>query len=241
MINEKNRLTSLAYWFDKIRDLGIPVPKTVLIQADRMNILNAIEGVGTLDPWLVGTIAEVARTLGYPVFMRTDLCSAKHNWENTCFLQKEEDIQKNLFYLAEYNEMADGLGLPYKYIVLREFLELETSFTAFYGNMPINKERRYFIQDGKVLCHHPYWPKEAFASENDDIRLAQLDQLNEYTEDEITLLTGYAEKVGKVLPGFWSVDFAITKSGIWYLLDMAVGEASYHWRGCPNESMQVGR
>jgi hypothetical protein len=46
--------------------------------------------------------------------------------------------------------------------------------------------------------------------------------------DEVTLLTDYAEKIGAVLPGWWSVDFMLGADGVWYFIDAAEGEKSWH-------------
>ena len=39
-------------------------------------------------------------------------------------------------------------------------------------------------------------------------------------------------RVGEVLDGYWSVDFAEVKSGGWYLIDMAEGNKSWHDKEC---------
>lgn len=238
MINEKNTLTSLRYWFPLIQNLGIPVPKTIIVPVEPMGLLKQ-----ELSPGFITALKSMAKSIGYPVFMKTDLCAGKHDWKNTCFVPNEEALLKNLYPLAEFNEMADICGLPYTSIVLREFLNLETAFEAFPGKMPINKERRYFIKDGEVICHHPYWPEEAFERDGysftkDPDWREKLAKLNYEDDDEVIILTCFAKEVGKVLPGFWSVDFAKTKDGVWYLIDMAVGQASYHWAGCPNEGLR---
>ena len=38
--------------------------------------------------------------------------------------------------------------------------------------------------------------------------------------------------VGDVLDGYWSIDFAYGQDKRWYLIDMAIGEESYHWIEC---------
>lgn len=142
MMNEKNKLTSLKYWFPLVKDLGIPVPKTVLVECDRGNILNHMDGLEELNPNFRMELFREAAMLGYPVFMRTDLCAGKHDWKNSCFVQNDLSLINNLYSLISYNELCDIQGLPYSAIVLREFLDLETSFQAFPGDMPINKEPR---------------------------------------------------------------------------------------------------
>ena len=62
--------------------------------------------------------------------------------------------------------------------------------------------------------------------------LPLLRELNTQTDDEIQLLTDYAERIGKVLGGYWSIDFAKGRNGTWYFIDAARGEVSYHVPDC---------
>ena len=45
----------------------------------------------------------------------------------------------------------------------REFLELDWTFRAFHGKMPVSTEVRTFLRDGAIECMHPYWPPEAIS------------------------------------------------------------------------------
>lgn len=211
----------MLYWWPKIKTLGIPVPMTKIVTSP-------------LD------IKKAAEAIGYPVFIRTDLCSGKHDWSSSCFVDSSEKINNNYLKVLENNVRWEMLGIKPEAIVVREFLELETAFTAFAGNMPINKERRYFINQGKTSCHHPYWPETAFNRHparmaNDVDWKDKLRQLNYEDAKEVDLLITYANTVASILPEFWSIDFAKAKNGKWYLLDMALGENSYHWPGCMEE------
>lgn len=215
---------SLLIWYPKTSDLGIPTPRTYAVMMD--------------DPNFLQRVSDFAAIIGYPVFIRTDLCSGKHGWKDTCFVQNMNELENHIASVCEANEMWSLIGLPYSAIVIREFLEMESTFTAFHGDMPINKERRYFINQGKMVCHHPYWPADAFESGHPSRLVAdpdwrqKLEALNAEDEQEIALLTEYANRIGEVMPEYWSVDFAKTKNGKWYLIDMALGKNSFHWAGC---------
>jgi hypothetical protein len=207
----------MLYWWPKVENLGIPTPKTLITT-------NILEGF------------EAAREMGFPVFMRTDLCSGKHDWENSCYVDSEEKLYTNFLKVEEGNVRWEMLGIKPKAVVIREFLDLETTFTAFIGNMPITKERRYFVKDGNVLCHHPYWPKSAFNNHparmsNDVLWEQKLEELNKDDISEL-ILTEYSRNISDTLNGYWSIDFAKGRNGIWYLIDMALGENSYHWPEC---------
>lgn len=116
--------------------------------------------------------------------------------------------------------------------------DCETKLDAFQvlWEMAI-KERRYFVSGAEIRCHHPYWPEEAFLDHtNEGDWREKLADLNHESAEEIERLSGYARLIGAVLPeDSWSVDFAKTKDGKWYLIDMALAHESYHWPNCPKE------
>lgn len=229
--------SSLLYWFPKIQDLGIPVPRTEIVEipfkifCDWMDSMFNEGHIDVLGSERGSAIKEAADKTGYPLFLRTDLASGKHQWKATCYVEKEEELPLHLWNVVEFNFIADIWGLPCEALVFREFIPLDSGFTAFNG-LPISRERRYFVRDGIVECHHPYWIEDAIAEgypppNNKDWRQL-LTVLNQETPDEFGILGPYAASVGKILGGYWSVDFAMSQDGIWYLLDMAVGEESWH-------------
>jgi hypothetical protein len=123
------------------------------------------------------------------------------------------------------------MGLDFKAFAVREYIPMASRFTAFYGDMPVNPERRYFFEYGQILCHHSYWIEEAIEqSKKPSIPnwRAVARELNTETEDEIKLLTNYAEMVAKQFDGYWSVDFCKAKDGRWILIDLATGRKSWH-------------
>ena len=174
--------------------------------------------------------------------------------KNSCFLAKEGDLLKHLSELATGSVNASLIGMPFSAIIFREFIELDTRFTYFNGDLPIGAERRYFIKDGNVVCHHPYWDEDVFRSTRDKFRRLSvfsddkslrsivsgevasmydypeetIRELNYESDDEIETLTNLSLKVGKQFKGYWSVDFARDKKGIWWLIDMALGDSSWH-------------
>ena len=229
--------TSLLYWYPKITNLGLNLPHTITVHADRSAILEAIDGTNLLPLSFMEALVAQGDVLGYPLFARTDMASGKHSWKDTCYVPRADRLIRHVLNICEENEMAQIIGLDYSAIVLREFLWLETSFTAF-ADFPVNKERRYFVRDGEVICHHPYWPEDSIKGHTSEPNWREkLAVLNAEDNEEIALLTDYATRVGKALGECWSVDFAKARNGKWFLIDMAQGYESFHWRGCPNESI----
>lgn len=226
--------TSLLYWWPKVKDLGIPVPRTEIWEADLKSWFDAMEG-GRFSPDLVGFLEEaqsVARLIGYPLFLRTDLASGKHGWKRTCFVQEESALGEHIYRVLEENEIAGIVGLDYRALAFREMLDLKSHFVAFRGDLPIAKERRYFVRDGEVVCHHPYWAEDAIRSPSRGDWRILLANLNHELPSEVELLTSYSKKIGSVLAGHWSVDYAKTVDGTWYLIDMAEGSKSWHDQSC---------
>lgn len=225
--------TSLCYWWPKVKDLGIPVPRTMILPVDAELFMPVFDGE-PLAPAFAESLHKVAADFGFPLFLRTDLQSGKHGWKDTCYIPDPARFERNVLGVVEENLLgACSFGPMFEALVFREFLELETSFIAFYGDMPVNKERRYFVRDGAVVCHHPYWPPHSIEGHTEDRDWpGKLAELNEEIGEEVTLLSRYALLVSAALPGFWSVDFAKAKDGKWYLIDIALGGESYHWPGC---------
>jgi hypothetical protein len=219
---------SLLYWYPKLVSLGIPMPKTEILEIPFEDFLEFLNGKLNLCQKYDSEIDKLTEKIAYPLFMRTDLASEKHDWENTCYIRNKIDIIKNCYLLIDSNFMSD---LAPSALIFREYIPLVSSFTAFYGKMPVAKERRYFIKDGMVIAHHEYWVEDAIrnplAPDGEDWK-ELLRELNYEHPDEIIFLTKQAEKVAKIFDDYWSVDFALGKDGIWYLIDMARGEDS--WR-----------
>ncbi len=115
---------------------------------------------------LCKAIGVAATNLGpYPHFLRTDQTSAKHDWKNSCYIESERDIPKHLKLFFERSEME---GAPVNFLAVRKLIPTEAIVTdAFRGKMSIAKEWRLFINDGQVVCDHPYWVRDAFIDRSD--------------------------------------------------------------------------
>lgn len=239
-----NNKSSMLYWWPLVKDVPVPKPETVVVETGYTALVGMLDGKPLPDN-VRKRILATARQIGYPLFVRTDQASGKFDWKSACFVESEEKLFRNIYNIVEFNELADLMGLRPEALVFRKYIPLEAGFKAFYGGMPVAKERRYFIRDGKVECHHPYWVEDAIskwwrrAKEVAAVRPDKIEPLpenwkeilakvNRETPEEVELLTSYAEENGKVIDGYWSVDFAMGKDGVWYFIDMAEGEKSWH-------------
>lgn len=216
----------MLYWYPKIKNLDIPQPKTEWILLSQKEYRATFEGMP--NSILEGVMNLIKNKFNLPVFIRTDLSSAKHYWKKTCYYDGSGGLRQHLFELCEFNHCADMLGLLFEAIVVREYIQMDSKYTAFEG-MPVNPERRYFIKNGKLLCHHSYWIKNAIRRPSVNNWEHLSDKMNLETPKEIKLLTNYTQQVAMVIKdGFWSIDFCKAKDGRWILIDMAIGERSWH-------------
>lgn len=232
--------TALSYWFPIVRDAGLPVPRTTILEmpeAAQKAVWGIFDGNAPADDSLndfAAKLAGAAAEFGFPAFLRTDHTSGKHGWDRTCFVADPGNMAQHILEIATYSEMAGLMGLPWDTWVVREFLPTMPIGTApGYGNMPLCREYRAFAEDGTLGCVHPYWP--AFALDQGDVpdaeaAAAALTDIS--TEDRETIMR-LAREATKALGGAWSVDLLQTKRG-WFLTDMAEAAKSFHWPGCPN-------
>jgi hypothetical protein len=229
---------SMLFWFPTVEELDISKPRTEIVEVgDNFDMIKCIDE-GDFPDGLLDGLLEGAKNIGYPLFLRTDQLSGKHRWEKTCYVTSEDVLPNHVYELIEESAMAGFFGLPVKAFAFREFHTLDWRFKAF-GGMPVARERRYFIKDGKVLCHHPYWVQGAIDQWWGKVDLPKdwrltLGELNREDPDEIDALTSYCKAIMEELEGYWSVDFAMEKQGRWFLIDMATGLKSYHPSDCPH-------
>jgi hypothetical protein len=227
--------TALSYWFPKIEAAGIPVPRTKILrmpkaaQASIWKWFDGEAGDGSEKPF-IEELKTAANEMGFPCFLRTDYTSGKHDWDRCCFLKSADQVVQHVYNLAEHSEIVDMMGLPWDVWVVREFLPtLPFGSCPTYGGMPLCREFRFFVDDGKVRCWHPYWPAEALerggAEAVDHAALCKMD-------DEAAL-TALAEAAGRAVGESWSIDILETRRG-WYVTDMAEARKSFHWEGCPH-------
>ena len=218
--------TSMNYWYRKIKHLNIPMPKTKIpVTKPVRDWWRLLDGEDPLSEDEKQMIRDAANEVGgYPVFMRSDLCSGKHSFERTCFVQSEDAVIRQIWAIVDENACCD---CRMESIVIREYIPPAATFKAF-GGLPISPERRYFVRDGDVVCHHPYWIEDAIQNANHCDWRFLLSVLNNEAATEVPLLTGYAEQVARELGGDWSIDFMLGRDGTWYLIDIATAMQSWH-------------
>jgi hypothetical protein len=222
----------ITYWFPKLK--GLPVPKTFIIKTD----ITASEQFRYIDndniiedkiQKLVSDIKNHASRLGYPIFLRTGQTSAKHDWKNTCFVSNEKKIRYHIDRIILFSCVVDIFGLPADIWAVREFLHLDYAFKAF-DDMPISKEFRFFIDNGKITHEQFYWPENSI--ENPSIKnwkkeLKIMSVLGSDRNKVFKLVQKIADKFKDDIS--FSVDICKTINGNWYITDMAPANVSFKY------------
>lgn len=188
------------------------------------------EGDGEMP---VAAVRFAAETIGFPVFIRTDLASAKHDGPEAYRADRLGDIAQVLARTVGDNEIKFWLHGPGPVAFLvRQWLNLESTFSAFWGKgHRIAKEYRVFSDGQRALCRHFYWPEEAIDGHNPSVPdwRTCLERLAVLSDGEVALLEDLACRAAHAAgDGSWSVDFAKDETGKWWLIDMAVAEESWH-------------
>lgn len=235
--------TALSYWFPLIQAAGVPVPRTEIIKMPeeaQQNVWNAFDGKldGNVESFtgFCRSIEAAASNMGYPFFLRTDHTSGKHSWDKTCFVRFAQDIPTHVFAIAEFSECCSLMGLPWDVWAVREYLPImPVGACPGYGNMPVTREFRFFVDDGVIRCRHPYWPGHAIEQGGLYLKaIAYEDLCTPRTDEDTATIDRLAQLAGKAVGGSWSIDLLETGRG-WFVTDMAEANKSFHWEGCPHQ------
>jgi len=234
-----DKRNSMAFWWPKIKDLDIPQPKTVMVEVDPKIYFKIMCDENTIPDTDFIKFEEAIQSLGgYPIFCRGSQMSGKHHWKEACYIESKMQLHHNIFQILEAHFLTDKIPDA---MFFRQYIPMESYFTAWWGELPVNKEVRCFIKDGVLACQHPYWPISAleqiekhFIKDKDWRQKYQ--KLLDITKTDRQIIASHLIKLISVFGNeWWSCDFSKGFDGTWYLIDMAIGSASYHWPGCPNK------
>jgi len=235
MLSDQN---CISFWLPKLEAAGLPVPETTIIKAegerDPVALLDGKAPEGYQE--LCMEISDAAVKFGYPVFLRTGHGSAKHQWAETCCLNRDDEVARHILALVEWSHVVHPIGLPTHVWAVRKMLRTDPLFrVAAWDEFPVTREFRFFVFDGEIVHRQPYWPPEALA---DAIELGQptpdnwrerLGRASELSDRDLDTCDELAKRASLAVPGFWSVDLLVDHYGSWWITDMAFGEESFRW------------
>lgn len=235
---------SALYWLPAAKKAAefyddVYVPETEVVQFDFMEALMMLEGARPESfPW--GELDSAACELGWPVFVRTDLTSAKHRGLDAVQANHADAVERVAEALVR--ESARKMMKPAAFLV-REWIDVDSEFEAFDG-LPIGVEFRVFATPDEVLCTHYYWPEESIEKANlpetlwksrrDGLKHARQPPWMDAAACTAAFEADFQHGVDEPSRA-WSVDFARDEDGRWYLIDMALAEDSWQPDGCTSD------
>lgn len=248
--NERN---CLSFWYPKLDMAGIPTPLTQIYKGapDLAPLLDGKDAPGFRD--FVNALLQMARVVAgvradgkpWPFFLRTGQGSGKHSWGHTCYVDVERrPLDAHIVQLVEWSHMVSLFGLPHDVWVVRRLLPTKPLTTMMrYDGFPLVREVRCFVEGGKVVCAHPYWPLGSLEKglELHQTRRARAKELFDqmlWNDADAAKFMVVAQAVADIFKddGAWSVDLLETVDGRWFCTDMATAAQSFHYEGCPNET-----
>jgi len=247
---------NLSNWFPIVKDCGIRVPDTLIIQCpDRIIKASFMdkfdEDEEMITDWLSGHMSEIREAINDPViFVKNGTFSNKFDANASCLshtynLHELVDKIININYTALMFG-ADGTSE----LVFRKLIPYEEEMIpCIYNGLPFRPEYRVFydFDTHEVLYSVNYWDwdycyKAISRNATDRIVFEAYYDLverafksnKEYIEEQVALsmkdITG--------LTGKWSIDIMQEKMGInkeidkinnFWLIDMAIAERSAYW------------
>ena len=218
--------TCLSYWFPRLTRVGLPVPMTAIV-AIQGGLESLLDGE---EPWyydnFIKRLTLAVESIGVPCFLRTGHGSGKHDWKRTCYLTDLGRLKWHVSRLVEWSVMVET-RLPTNVWAVRELLPTNPiGVCERYGDMPVCREFRCFVDGGDVRCIHGYWPLEALEEGGFVAKFPErwYERFNTPTDAERAELTELAGRAGAALDGKWSVDLLETDRG-WYVIDCAEAES----------------
>lgn len=225
----------LSWWYPRLQSAGLNdvMPRTTIIPyqgADSPSKL--LDGV-TPEGWQrlvydVGiAVAAEAEASSWPVFLRHDLFSGKHGYAQTCKIASLDQVSAHMTEMVVLWHMENWFASGGDDVwCVREWLTIKRAVWSAFAHMPIGRERRYIVEDGRVADHFPYWPVAAIEWGSPERVKRAIGSVSDEPYQEIFHLTPLAIQAGKALGGSWSIDFMETTRG-WFLIDCALADESW--------------
>lgn len=245
----RNNPNNFSFWFPKIENCGIPVPKSVIIQLPDDIIQSLfLEREGDDDritDFVRNTVKPAIPEEWNRIFIKNGCFSNKFDFQYCCI---RPTVHRLVTSIEQIN--MDALCLDTdgeSELVIREFLEpyhydddeLGIKIYSIYNGMPLRPEIRVFydFDNRRALYAANYWDWNYCHD-----RICERDCTDELAyeaayptiESFFNKMQGNAlELVEKSLKnvdmqGIWSVDLMWHEGQFW-LIDMAVGHRSAYW------------
>lgn len=140
-----------------------------------------------------------------PIVIKDYVKSQKHYWNEACFIPIASDQKKANSIIRKFIELQDSdlnEGL-----VFREFVELEALTNHSESGMPLTKEFRVFIKNGKVMTIFRYWDEGDY-------------------QNVKPVIEHFEKVIPKIKSNFFTMDIAKKKDGNWIIVELGDGQVA---------------
>lgn len=173
--------------------------------ADLGNYTEVLEGLTPRTYYPLETVPK-----GGPYVVKGETNSRRNAWHTHMFAQDRKAAIEVAGRL-----MQDSM-IGQQKIYVRDYVELESFFVGLDG-VPVAREFRFFVLDGKVLSGGYYWTSHTDTLADMGIRIPKAEEVPKSFLDEVTGRIGDSVR-------FYAVDIAKTKTGSWIVVELNDGQ-----------------
>lgn len=250
-----------SFWFPKIKDCGINVPKTFyaklppyenddgeverLYRAFYMD--SREEDMDVIERWVEKDIIPELKQMDLTghLFVKNARFSNKFDANGSCNIYGVRDLARAISRV-NYGALccgADGIDE----IVVRKFIEYNSRETpCIYNGLPLRSEFRVFYDfdsqspiftvdywDFDYVYPHLYDATDRIVFEHEKGRLEK-NYLQHWHDIQDVVSSAMKNNVNG-LTGHWSIDILLDESNTLWLIDMAIAQTSAYWENRPNK------
>jgi len=166
-----------------------------------LTTFKALQGVFQLEDFT----EQLAPFADKAIIVKDFVKSQKHYWKEACYIPDASDKAHVKAVVEKFLELQ-GSSLN-EGLVFREFVELEALAEHSKSGMPLTKEFRLFIKQGKIVAVSNYWEEGDYAGEKPDL--------------------AHFQKIIAAIPSnFFTMDIAKQKDGRWIIVELGDGQVA---------------
>ena len=199
------RYSVLPYYRELEQDLKVYGSRLINSHSEYefiSNISNWYPVLKDVTPQTWFTLHEIPEDHPGSFVQKGDMNSRKQLWKTHMFAKTRSDI------MTVYGRLLDDSLLQHQKIAIREFVDLQSDGVNIIG-MPIAKEFRLFILDGKIMSSGYYW-----SVHEDEVNMntdpAQIP--SEFIDEIISRIGDQCR--------FWALDVGQKTNGEWIVIEM---------------------
>ena len=257
----REEMNRFSYWWEKVKDCGMRVPRTVVIKTpeelrEHFWMDNPKVDYAKIDEWVNSTVIptlQESELYGSLLFVKNSLFSDKFNARN-CFPSLDPGALTSAICNIQYDAamiMMAGPSGEDEFVFRSRIGHDPRTTPCIYDGLPLRPEFRVFydFDTKEVIFTAEYWNYDycyshlydrtdriVFDSMKDELH-KKFEEHRPYVEE---LVSEHMKNV-QGLEGPWSVDVMLAEEtcgnpDMYYLIDMAVAERSSYWEQRPTNT-----